>query len=37
MLAALRRTAVGPHTIDRAVALDALPERLGASDLLPVP
>ena len=36
-LAALRRTAVGDHTVDRAVALDALPERIASGDLLTPP
>ncbi len=37
MLADLRRTAVGEHTIDRATPLDALPEAIGQDDLIPVP
>jgi tRNA pseudouridine55 synthase len=37
MLAALRRTAVGEFTIDRAIALDQLPEPLTPDDLLPLP
>lgn len=36
-LAALRRTAVGPYTIDQAVPLDALPQVLTQADLTPVP
>lgn len=36
MLVGLRRTGVGPHTIDRAVELDRLPERLTPTDLLPL-
>jgi tRNA pseudouridine55 synthase len=36
-LAALRRTASGEHTVAQAMALDALPERLTAEPLLPVP
>lgn len=35
-LAALRRTAVGRFTIDRAIRLDDLPETLSQGDLLPV-
>ncbi len=34
MLASLRRTAVGPFAIDAAKALESLPERLTANDLL---
>ena len=37
MLADLRRTAVGEYTVDRATTLDALPEAIGQSDLIPVP
>ncbi len=37
MLADLRRTAVGEFTIDRASALDALPEVIGQDDLILVP
>jgi tRNA pseudouridine55 synthase len=36
MLDALRRTQVGVFSIDRATALDALPERMGQADLLPI-
>ena len=36
MLVGLRRTAVGPHTIERAIELDRLPERLTTADLIPV-
>lgn len=35
MLSGLRRTAVGEFTIERAVDLEKLPERLGQEDLLP--
>jgi hypothetical protein len=34
MLVGLRRTAVGPHTIERAIELDRLPDRLTQSDLI---
>jgi tRNA pseudouridine55 synthase len=37
MLHALRRTAVGEFTIERATVLDALPAAMGEGDLLPVP
>lgn len=36
-LTALRRTAIGPYTIDRAVALDALPQPIQPEHLLSVP
>jgi tRNA pseudouridine55 synthase len=36
-LTALRRTAIGPYTIDRAVALDALPQPIEPEHLLPTP
>jgi len=36
-LASLRRTAIGEYRIERSTRLDDLPERLGPSDLLPVP
>ncbi len=36
-LAALRRTTVGPYTLDRAVGLDDVPEPLNAEHLLPAP
>jgi tRNA pseudouridine55 synthase len=36
-LAALRRTAIGPYTANGAWNLDALPDRLEAEHLLPVP
>jgi tRNA pseudouridine55 synthase len=34
--ASIRRTAVGPFTLDEARPLDALPQRLAAADLLPL-
>lgn len=37
MLTALRRTAVGEFTIERAAPLDSLPARLSQPDLLPAP
>jgi tRNA pseudouridine55 synthase len=37
MLAALRRTAVGPFTIDQARDFQGLPEPLTQQDLLPIP
>ncbi|TVQ61031.1 MAG: tRNA pseudouridine(55) synthase TruB [Phycisphaerales bacterium] len=36
-LAALRRTRVGAHTIEQAIAMDAIPEPLDPHHLLPVP
>ncbi len=36
-LTSLRRTAIGPYTIDRAVPLDEVPEPLNAEHLLPAP
>lgn len=36
-LTALRRTAIGPYTIDRAVGLDALPQPIESEHLLPIP
>ena len=36
-LTALRRTAIGPYTIDRAIPLDHLPQPLTAEHLLPMP
>lgn len=36
-LAALRRTKVGPFTIDAARTLDSIPNNLTAADLLPIP
>ena len=36
-LTALRRTAIGPYTIDRATPLDDLPHPLSQADLLPIP
>lgn len=36
MLAGLRRTAVGEFTIERAVPLEMLPEKLTGADLIPV-
>ena len=36
-LAALRRIAVGVYRVEKAVRLDALPDRLNQPDLLPVP
>ncbi|MBK7404897.1 MAG: tRNA pseudouridine(55) synthase TruB [Phycisphaerales bacterium] len=37
MLTALRRTAVGPFTLDQALTLDAVPEPLLQEHLLPLP
>ena len=37
MLTALRRTAVGPFTLDRALTLEAVPEPLLQEHLLPLP
>jgi len=36
-LSALRRTAIGPYTIDQAVQFDQLPQPMTGDDLLPAP